>query len=139
MFCSDTSDVRLVVDGVQVPAHIAVLSTQSPVFAAMFHADMLERNFQVVNIHNVPLNAVQVLRFLYNTGRVHDLDGTLYKLLIFADMFLSERYNSKELKRQALNFISENMHEVFETPQWLIKSHPYKVYRLIQTRTDRVI
>ena len=142
LFCPDTSDITLVAEDVEVPAHMSVLSARSPVFAAMFRNDMEERNNRTAHIKEMRLDVLmEMLRFMY-TGCVNNLEGMLCELLAAADMYdvyslklfcedeivssideenvsevliLAEQCDSPELKKQALKFIEEKRMKLVDT------------------------
>ena len=80
------SDVTLVVGGKNLRAHKLVLSTRSPVFAAMFdHSETSESMEGRVVIEHVQVDAFEMfLRYLY-TGKVEALDRFAPELLVIAD------------------------------------------------------
>lgn len=79
------SDVLLVVDGHEVPAHKALLSLHSPVFSAMFKAEMSEVTDGKVVIPDLKMDvAKKMLHFIY-TGEVENLPEYAEELLVAAD------------------------------------------------------
>lgn len=66
LFSSETADMTITVDGVDLPAHRFLLCLRSDVFRAMFAAPMKEAEQHVVFIEDFELPVVQeMLRYLY--------------------------------------------------------------------------
>lgn len=87
------TDVELVVGERVFAAHRAVLAARSPVFAAMFHTDMIESRSRRVQVDDVPANVFDVfLRFVYTGQLAHGADDD--ELLRVAD-----RYQVETLRR----------------------------------------
>ena len=79
------SDVVLEAGGKQLKAHKCVLSTRSPVFAAMFEHDCKEKQDSSVEITDVPWDVLEaLLRYIY-TGQVQSLDQFALELMTAAD------------------------------------------------------
>ena len=82
------SDVRLIVKnqpGKEFNVHKAILASRSPVLAAMFTGDFKEKNFDRLEIADVPADALeQMLRFIY-TNQVDNLEKVALKLFHAAD------------------------------------------------------
>ncbi|XP_058810766.1 protein roadkill-like [Phymastichus coffea] len=95
---SNLSDVTFVAGNQEFPAHKAILSTRSSVFAAMFHHDMKEKHADTVTISDIDSKVIkELLRFIY-TGKIYDFDDVCQNLLVVADM-----YNIEPLKNACLN------------------------------------
>lgn len=59
-------DVVIKVNDTEFPAHMAILSANSPVFGAMFRTDMIEKNTGVVKIDDMSAKAFDaMLHYLY--------------------------------------------------------------------------
>lgn len=129
------SDVIIVARNREFKAHKAILTSRSPVFAAMFEHDMTERNENKVNITDIGADAIQeVLRFIY-TGKVKNLETLVDELLFAADKYslfklklqcekqlfknmqlstvfetlkIADRHDLHEVKEKALNFVASN-------------------------------
>ena len=70
------SDLEITCDEEVFYCHRNILSARSPVFSAMFQADMIENHLQKVNIRDVKKEVFsEVLKFIY-TGKVSS-DGSL--------------------------------------------------------------
>jgi speckle-type POZ protein len=89
----DLSDVVLVCDGEEIPAHSFILGAKSPVFRAAFIHNMKERETGKVIIDGIEKETVRdMLTFIYS-NKIDNLDEKANKLLIAAD-----RYDLKTLK-----------------------------------------
>ena len=79
------SDVILVVGGKQFKSHKYILAARSPVFAAMFEHDCIEKQESMVNITDVPLDVFEeFLRYIYS-ATTPDLKQFASELLPVAD------------------------------------------------------
>ena len=79
------SDVVLKTGEKQLKAHKLVLSTRSPVFAAMFEHDCKEKLDSSVEITDVSGGVLEaLLRYIY-TGQVQSLDQFALELITAAD------------------------------------------------------
>jgi len=89
------SDVTLVAsDGREFPAHVLILSSRSPVFAAMFRHDMKEQQEKRVTIDDLNSQAVKgLLNFIY-TDTVPRVSLLLAQQLLYA----SQKYTIPRLK-----------------------------------------
>jgi len=141
------SDVTLQVGEDSFPAHKAILSARSPVFASMFDHDMIEQNSNVVEITDMDALVMHhFLHFLYTGELGAALDVQMAKdLFIIADKYqvhqlktFCETFMSKnltpenvayvmvlahlhycgDLKHQAMEFFSSCASRVMESPAW---------------------
>ena len=89
------SDVTLVAnDGREFPAHVSILSSRSPVFAAMFRHDMKEQQEKRITIDDLTSQAVKgLLNFIY-TDTVPLVSLLLAQQLLYA----AHKYNIPGLK-----------------------------------------
>lgn len=146
------SDVTISVQGHSFQAHKLLLAARSPVFAAMFEHDMKEREVGAVEVVDVDREVfAELLRYIY-TDRVASLDQVALRLLSAADKYdllslkqMCERslrnglslenvisvliaahlHNCDRLKRQAINFIADNIQHVVATDEWVKKLMDY--------------
>ena len=84
------SDLEVTCDEEVFYCHRLILSARSPVFSAMFQADMIENRSKKVNIRDVKKSVFsEVLRFIY-TGKVssdESFKNQVREILIAADMY----------------------------------------------------
>ena len=139
------ADVSLVVEGVFIPAHMAVLAARSPVFQAMFEHDLVERAENKVEICDIKASVMQeLLNFIY-TDTAPNADLMAADLLIAAEKYdlgrlkliceqilsrnltvenvgetlrLADRHNANQLKEKCMYFIRTNADEVSKSLQW---------------------
>ncbi|XP_065205324.1 speckle-type POZ protein-like [Planococcus citri] len=140
------SDVTLISnDDKEFPAHKNILMANSPVFATMFKHDMKERRLNRVEIDDMDAETVyQLLRYIY-TGKCKSLKKVPADLLAAADKYgldrlklmcaeelgatisvdnaasilaLADLYDVKELKNEAIKFISLKPARVLNSPGW---------------------
>ena len=141
------SDLVFIVDGKELPAHKAILSSRSSVFEAMFdHPDLKENQLNRVDIEDVKPEVFQaLLRFIY-TDRVDLKDVETSKdLLIAANRYLlqllkfrcekvliqrlttancsemlllADTHNAPHLKTTTTDFIRRNMAAVMKSNGW---------------------
>lgn len=135
------TDVTLVVDGKNLKAHKAILAARSPVFAAMFSTDMIEKRQDLVTITDVDYEvAEQILRYIY-TDQARIEPTMAHRLLAAADKYallklkaeceiaicenltaatavetvtLADRHSASQLKAHALRFIQGNSGKVLD-------------------------
>ncbi|XP_015924867.1 TD and POZ domain-containing protein 3-like [Parasteatoda tepidariorum] len=99
------SDVTLAVKGNDFPAHRAILSARSPIFAAMFEHDTKEKEENIIDIVDIPSNAIQqLLCFLY-TGKTGPLTVQDALSLFIA----SDKYAVPSLRKQCSNYLCSNL------------------------------
>ena len=148
------SDITLKVDKQNFRAHKIILSARSPVFAAMFQHEMLEKVQNKVTIDDIDCKVFQeLLRYIY-TGKVPNFKDTVFELLPAADMYqldklkimcevylynnltneniadvlvLADAHCSTKLKTKAVEFINTNSKEVIVTEGYKIlpRSFPH--------------
>ena len=81
------ADVLFKIDGQEIQAHTLLVSSGSPVLAAMFQNDFKENRERVVEIDDIEADVMEhLLRFLY-TGLVDQEKVDVRKLLIAADKY----------------------------------------------------
>ncbi|XP_023318662.1 speckle-type POZ protein B-like [Trichogramma pretiosum] len=119
------SDVKLIVEEQEIPAHKIVLSAASPVFRAMFTHDMLENEENSVKITDVSANIVtEMLRFIY-TGQMDATEtDTIIELLAVSDKYQIDSLKNKCGKMLCDDLSTENAIDI------LVASHKYKVKHL---------
>lgn len=142
-----TSDICFVVNDQEIKAHKSIVSARSPVFAAMFSADMKEKLTHRVDIQGIEPNIFKaILLFLY-TDQVQLTKANGADLLAAANQYsipllkarceeylysqnlttencaerliLADLHNAPHLKRKAEDFIRLGRHkEVMKTEGW---------------------
>ena len=125
--------------------HKAILAVRSPVFYAMFHQNLSEKNKNVVDVPDIdPAAFKEMLRFIY-TGIVKNIKIVAFDLLRAADKYqleelktlcekafydisvreapsillLADRHNAKVLKEKTLKFIRKHIKEAIGTGEFL--------------------
>ncbi|XP_075154155.1 speckle-type POZ protein-like [Haematobia irritans] len=148
------SDVTVRVQGKSYPAHKAILSLRSDVFAAMLdHDSMLENTSNQIVIEDFDYRVIQeMLRFIY-TNKAPNIDEMASDLLAAADKYdltylkvmcesvlyrditidnalatfvLADRYTAKTLRARTKHFIKVNLDTIKETDEWNIMLSNYK-------------
>ena len=79
------SDVTLLVGDIELKAHKAILSTRSPVFAAMFEHDCKEKHESQVTISDVHVDVLKELLLFIYTGNVVNMKKFPGELLAAVD------------------------------------------------------
>ncbi|XP_054718544.1 speckle-type POZ protein-like [Uloborus diversus] len=99
------SDLTITADEKDFNVHRAILAARSPVFAAMFEHDTIEKMSNRVNISDITSDVLQlILKYIY-TNEVGDMDpNTCLSLLIAAD-----KYSLPQLKRMCSSFLCANL------------------------------
>ncbi|XP_014235421.2 uncharacterized protein LOC106658114 [Trichogramma pretiosum] len=123
--CEKLSDVKLIVEEQEIPAHKIVLSAASPVFKAMFTHDMLENQSNTVEIADIPhTNLTEMLRYIY-TGEIEIKEaGSIIELLEVADKYQVDCLKTKCAKILGTDLSTENAIDI------LVAAHKYKVKNL---------
>lgn len=106
------SDFKIICNDLEIPVHQTVLYSSSPVFEAMFEAEMLEVSTNQLTITDIDGKVVlEMLRFMYN-GNVENIDSVAKELL-----YAAEKYELYKLKRKCVDSLSLNlnMKNVFQT------------------------
>ncbi|XP_057321132.1 speckle-type POZ protein-like [Microplitis mediator] len=99
-----SSDVIIDVRNTEFPAHKIILMARSPVLAAMFSHDMIEKKENKISIPDVtPEIFEKVLKYIY-TDEVTDLDADAKRLLEAAD-----KYQLRSLKDICQESLSETL------------------------------
>ena len=158
------TDFVFKVENVKIPAHRAILTARSPVFAAMFQHNMQENRTNETEVTDVtPAAFKALLRFIYTD---HCEVGSLAEeILVAANKYdiqelkqicarklrknltvenaarllvLSDLHQVNDLKDGAIRFINENAAAVMKTPTWpaFSKSHPYLILELYSKLVD---
>ena len=147
------SDVTVVADEREFPAHRVILAQRSVVFRAMFDMDMVEKRDNRVVIEDLSSDAVSdLLTFIY-TDSAPNISELAPELLAAAEKYniprlkavceeelakslnidnvidrliASEMYGASQLKDVALHWISKHAPDVVETASWksLSEHHP---------------
>jgi len=142
--------------------HQFMLSARSPVFRAMFHADMAEKESKKVDIQDLHPDVVsEMLTFIYtgNTPNLNRLAGDLlaaaeqYQLELLKSiceeklcssleisnsvghLVLGDLYQASNLKRMALQFVVRNMSTVVRSRDWKesLLDHPALMAEVMET------
>jgi speckle-type POZ protein len=121
---SKFSDVKLNVEGIDIMAHKSILSSRSPVFAAMFEHQMKESTENVVKIVDMSTEvANELLHFIYS-GKVDNLKKVAKDLLAAAD-----KYQLPQLVEMCEEHLMANL-TTDTAPQVLVLSHLHKALKL---------
>ncbi|XP_023318721.1 speckle-type POZ protein-like [Trichogramma pretiosum] len=90
------SDVKLIVEEEEIPAHKIILAAVSPVFRVMFTNDTLENKENLVKITDTNKNIVkEMLRFIY-TGKIDVIEtDMIIELLVAADKYKIDSLKNK--------------------------------------------
>jgi len=147
------SDVQLKCGERIFDCHQVILSARSPVFRAMFQADMLEKNTKKVDLHDLDPDVVEEMLLFIYTGKTPKLEGLAEDLLRAADRFQIEKlrtaceeslcsrlkvdncvdlfvmgylYHAENLKKESLKFISRNRGSISKSKDWkeTLKNYP---------------
>lgn len=121
----ENSDVTLYVKKQKHLAHRTVLSARSPVFAAMFTNDTLEKKTGIVKITDSdPETFREFLSFLYS-GEVN------FNKCNICDLYrISDKYNVPKLKLMCVNFMPEHL-SVDNFCEMLTLSHQFEENELL--------
>lgn len=160
------SDVTLITGDGEVRAHKAILMARSPVFAAMFNADMREKNADRVTITDVPCKVLrEVLRFIY-TGKGPDQDqinidlylaAVKYNLQLLKEVCeesllsnlstesagkllrLADMHNDQRVKSLVIGFVVRHATKVIQTNGWksVMKAHPHLLFDVFESMASR--
>jgi len=147
------SDIKVCVQGTEIPAHKAILAARSPVFCAMFVHDTMEHKESCVEIKDLRPEVVNgMLRYIY-TGHMSQLKTMAEELLVAADKYaiaglklqcedvlgsnltvqnacstliLADTHSCENLKTRAVKFITARAEEVLKTDSWedLVQNYP---------------
>uniref|UniRef100_A0A914X684 Uncharacterized protein n=1 Tax=Plectus sambesii TaxID=2011161 RepID=A0A914X684_9BILA len=146
------TDFTIVVGDKDLPAHRAVLSARSPMFAGMLEAHTDESKSGRVVIPDVDYEVMQELLFFMYSGRSPNLPQMAPELLAAADRFqlpglkdmadqvlrsnlmvdtvcrilvLADMHTARELKQDAIRFVAQNSSQVIQTEGWseMVKQH----------------
>lgn len=153
------SDVTLVSDGKEIRVHKNVLTARSPVFAAMFQHNMLEKRKNKVHIDDIKHEVLkEMLRFIY-CSRVKNVESLAEDLLAAAEKYelkglklmceivmckalsvdnavnfliISDLYKADKLKKESIHFINANTDAVSITPEFkaMAESKPHLVVEI---------
>ena len=139
------SDVTLQVEGVQLPAHKAVLAARSPVFRAMFDHDVRERRENAVKITDLKADVVREMLMYIYTDTAPNANKMAADLLAAADKYdlgrlqlicedvlsrelnvnnivevleLADEHNAEHLKKRCMEFLHMHAAEIAKSPNW---------------------
>ena len=107
-----------------------MLSTGSPVLAAMFQHDLKESQSRVIEIADISPKVFQeVLRFLYS-GTAKEMDGMAMDLLVAAD-----KYQIDALKNESASILVKNL-AVDNATKILVLAHLHSCPKLFEETLD---
>ncbi|XP_051054990.1 speckle-type POZ protein-like [Phodopus roborovskii] len=150
------TDCCLVVAGQEFRAHKVILAARSPVFRTLFQHDLKESRTNRIEIHDLEPQVFEAMMGFIYTGKAPDLHSMADAVLAAADKYSLERlkvmcesalsrdlcvenaadsliladlHSAKQLKTQALHFITAHASEVSETSSWktMVGSYPHLV------------
>jgi hypothetical protein len=91
------SDITLIVDGIQIPAHKLILSAKSKVFEAMFFTDMIESKAKEIQIKETSIEAFkEMLKFVYTESFDFDKESPDYEM-VFNVFEIAHRFQFERL------------------------------------------
>ena len=91
----ELTDMTIKCGGKDFPCHSLVLSARSPVFKAMFQANMMESETKVVKIEDIePAVVAELLHFIYTGGTNENTSQEIYLELLEA----ADKYDLDSLK-----------------------------------------
>ncbi|CAG5101078.1 Similar to spop: Speckle-type POZ protein (Xenopus tropicalis) [Cotesia congregata] len=152
------TDVTFIVGDKKFQAHKTILSSRSPVLAAMFTHDMIEKKTSRVSVKDItPEIFEKFLNYMY-TDRVANLDVVALDLLKAADMhqlqslihsytiirkhqvfqvekfFRNHRYRAETLKEHAIKYVVDGKRDVINTDGFkkLEKNNPSLALELLK-------
>lgn len=155
------TDVTFFVGDKKFQAHKIILSSRSPVLAAMFTHDMIEKKTSRVLLEDItPEIFEKFLTYMY-TDRVTNLDDVALDLLKTADMYqlqslkdicetsliksfkfknffeivdLADRYRAETLKEHAIKYVVDRKRDVVNTDEFkqLEKNNPSLALELLK-------
>ncbi|XP_054163686.1 speckle-type POZ protein-like [Oppia nitens] len=127
------SDVKLIVDGTELPAHKSILSARSPVFNAMFSSDMSENRENIIRIDDLTKEVIEeLLNFIYS-GKVTNLSKVSKELLSAAD-----KYELPQLSDLCEQYLTSSLN-VESAPEILVLSHLHKAVKLKSVSIEFII
>lgn len=160
----ENCDITIIVGNTRFEAHKLILSVRSPVLAAAFTHDMIEKKSNEVSITDIdPEIFEKVLRYIY-TDQVSDLEVVAAKLLEAADKYqllslkklceealmrssnreniveivvLADRHSAQNLKDYAIKCIIADARDVMKTPEFgeLERTSPSLALELLRKYT----
>lgn len=108
LHCHEFSDVTFQVNGKEFHAHKAILAIRSPVFAAMFSHDMLEKQQNMVNIEDIDSEVFEeLLRFIY-AGKVKASQMAKFTVELLG---AADKYNIQKLKTMCEKILYRGIHK----------------------------
>ena len=155
-------DVKIICGDTTFDCHQLVLGVRSPVFRAMFRADMREQKSRKVNVQDLhPKVFAELLTFIY-TGKTLNLERYAEELLGAAEKYqlkqlksicvkklcskidvinclsylvIGDIYRADELKKSSLHFISRNKGSIFKSRNWkeYLQHHPHLMAEVVET------
>jgi len=157
----ELTDVQLQCGDKTFDCHQFMLSARSPVFRAMFQADMREKETKKVDLVDLdPVVVAEMLHFIY-TGETNKMKELAEELLAVADRYQIENlqtlceeflcsmlkvdnciellvkgdlHYAKNLKRSSLKFISRNRDSFSKSRDWkdTLKNYPELMVEVIE-------
>ncbi len=156
------TDVCFLVNDQEIRAHKLILSSRSPVFAAMFDHDMKEKRSGIVDIVGISPDTFRtVLRFMYTDQVELKKEEDAKKLIAAADKYkldllrmecekflirgltwsnclelliLSDLHKCTHLRETAMKFIRKHTTQLMKTEGWKILkgSHPRLIWEITE-------
>lgn len=106
---SNFSDISLISEGKAVKVNKHILAKSSPVFAAMFDAEMQEKQGNTVVIADVKYDVLlEMIRFVY-AGKVNNIDTLACELATAADKYQLDSLKNKCDKAMRNNLTLDNV------------------------------
>uniref|UniRef100_A0A7E4VGU0 BTB domain-containing protein n=1 Tax=Panagrellus redivivus TaxID=6233 RepID=A0A7E4VGU0_PANRE len=101
---NDFSDVTIVIDGTELPAHRNILSTRCPYFKTMFASGMIESTTKRIELHEIPITGFKsVLKWIY-TAEI-EFSQMDFALEVYR---LSNMYELTDLEDLAVDYVTGN-------------------------------
>lgn len=145
--------------------HMEVLASRSSVFAAMFNADMMERQKHSVTINDIRIDVFKQLLQFIHTDKAQIINLTVPELLAAADKYdlarlkaaceralfrivsestaieillIADSYNAQQLRKHTMDFIVANADSVLKDGwETLVKVHPLLLLDVYQAMAKK--
>ncbi|XP_062706599.1 speckle-type POZ protein-like [Aedes albopictus] len=159
------TDVTVVVGERQIRAHKVMLAAHSPVFEAMFRADMQESSQNVIKIDDFDFEVVRemlIYIYSYSSPNIENLAGSLLRaadkydlgrLKALCEQTLSAKVtvdtaveyqalaalcSAASLQRSVAKFIADNIAEVLKTDEWKLMVQGHSLSYVLQKNKQNV-
>ncbi|KAK0161716.1 hypothetical protein PV327_008134 [Microctonus hyperodae] len=131
----DLKDATIVIDEKEIPVHKIILAAHSPVFLAMFKADMTESVNKIIVINDIDFDIIKkVIRFIY-TGV---LDPTLDVNALLSILEVANKYEIMSLKKLCEERLIEDM-TTDNVLKILERASLYGVPQMMETLTSFMV